>query len=183
METSAPSNRLYRNLPNAITILRIIGTAVLLFIPPLTKEFFILYTLAGISDALDGWLARRLNLSSPLGAKLDSAADLMFYTVMFIRIFPMLWAALPRIIWLGVALVVLLRLCSYATAAIKFRRFASMHTLMNKLTGAAVFALPYILHTSILTAYCWGLFVLSGCGSAEELALHIRSSEYAGTHK
>lgn len=183
METSSLGRRLYRNLPNMITVLRIIGTVMLLFISPLTKAFYIIYTLSGISDALDGWLARHLKLSSPLGAKLDSAADLLFYSVMFIRIFPMLWEGLPRIIWLGVALVVFLRLCSYAIAAIKFRRFASLHTLMNKLTGAAVFALPYILHTPILTAYCWGLFVLSGCGTVEELTLHIRSDKYSGESK
>jgi len=183
METASRSSRLYRNIPNCITFLRIAATAALLFISPFSKEFYAIYALAGLSDVLDGWLARRLKLSSSFGAKLDSAADLTFYTVMFIQICPVLWAVLPRVIWLGVALVVFLRLCSYAVAAIKFHRFASLHTLMNKLTGATVFALPYVVMTPIITAYCWGLFVLSLCATVEELTMHIRAKEYAGAAK
>ncbi len=180
MDTAKFSARLYRQLPNCITILRIIGTVCLLFIQPFTAAFYVIYTLAGVSDALDGWLARRLKLSSALGAKLDSIADLTFYTVMFVQIFPVLWAMLPRVIWLGVALVVGLRLVCYGYVAVRFRRFSSMHTRMNKLTGAAVFALPYLARTPAVTPYCWGLFGVSLLGTLDEMKIHLRAKEYAG---
>ena len=154
-----------RHLPNCITALRFVGTICLLFLAPFTAVFYIVYTLAGISDVLDGWIARKLRLTSEFGAKLDSAAGL------------------PRIIWLGVALVVALRLVSYAFAAIKYHRFASLHTYMNKATGAAVFALPYLAHLPALTPFCWGLFVLSLLGTLEELVIHIRAKEYNPRNK
>ena len=117
---------LLRQLPNIITALRIVGTAALLLIEPFSAPFIVVYTLSGVSDVLDGWIARKFRLSSDLGAKLDSAADLLFYSVMIIRIFPVLWAELPRWIWNLVFTVVAIRLASYATAAIRFRRFASL---------------------------------------------------------
>lgn len=172
-----------RHLPNCITALRLAATAVLLFLAPFRAAFYVVYTLAGVSDVMDGWTARKLKVTSDFGAKLDSAADLVFYSVMFARIFPALWAGLPRIIWRGVQLVVALRLITYAFAAVKFRRFASLHTYMNKATGAAVFALPYLAHLPALTPFCWGLFALSLLGTLEELIIHIRAKEYNPNNK
>ena len=170
----------YRNIPNCITALRIAATIGLLFAPPLSAAFFAIYTLAGLSDVLDGWLARKLRVSSALGAKLDSIADLLFYTVMMLRIFPVLWAVLPRVIWFGVGAVFLVRLCSYAVAALRFRRFASLHTIFNKLTGASVFAIPYLIRTPLATPFCWGVCILAGLGSLQELLIHARAREYPG---
>lgn len=178
MSTDKKNSWFIRNLPNMITSLRIVGTAFLLFLEPFTAVFYAVYTLSGLSDALDGWLARRLNIVSDFGSKLDSAADLMFYAMMIIRIFPVLWATLPRVIWIGVGAVVALRLVSYGVAAAKYHRFASLHTLLNKITGAAVFALPYMIKTSIATPFCWGICALSGAGTLQELTMHIRSKEY-----
>lgn len=169
-----------RRIPNCITALRIAGTAALLFLQPLTQAFFIIYTLAGATDAIDGWLARKLRVASDLGAKLDSAADLMFYAMMILRIFPVLWEVLPQVVWIGVGTVVLLRLVSYGVAAVKFHHFASTHSILNKLTGAAVFALPYIIRTSFATPYCWGLCALSGAGTLQELITHITRKEIGG---
>lgn len=180
MITDKKASWFLRNLPNFITSLRIVGTAGLLFIEPFSALFYAVYTLSGMSDAVDGWLARKLDIVSDFGSKLDSAADLMFYAMMIIRIFPVLWVTLPKVIWIGVGAVVALRLVSYAVAAVKYHRFASLHTLLNKITGAAVFALPYIIKTSVATPFCWGLCALSGAGTLQELTMHLRSKEYGG---
>lgn len=166
METS--KSPFVRQIPNCITALRMAATAALMFLEPLSEIFFIVYTLAGATDVLDGWLARKLRVMSDFGSKLDSAADLMFYAMMIIRIFPVLWAVLPRVIWIGVGAVVLLRLVSYIVAAVKLHRFSATHTILNKLTGAAVFALPYIIRSTVATPYCWGLCALSGIGTMRD---------------
>lgn len=65
------------NLPNAITIVRIalvFPTAWLLWQSHYV-EALLLTALAGASDAVDGWLARRLNAVSHFGAALDPVAD------------------------------------------------------------------------------------------------------------
>ena len=108
---------------NAITLLRISGTAVLLFLRPFSPAFFVVYTLTGVTDVLDGFVARKTGTASDFGAKLDSAADLLFYGVMLLKIFPVLWHTLPKKIWWGVALVLFLRVCSYTTAVPLFSAY------------------------------------------------------------
>lgn len=176
MKTPAAPSRL--NIPNCITSARIAGTVVLLFLTPLTPIYFLIYTLCGISDILDGWIARKTNVSSEFGAKLDSIADLLFYTLVIIRLLPVLWKLLPTWIWYCVGGVVLLRVAAYLTAAVKFRRFASLHTKLNKITGAAVFLLPYFLALPCAVGYCFLVVGIAFASSLQELVLHIIRKEY-----
>ena len=165
-------------LPNLLTALRIAGAVCMIFMPPLTQAFFIIYTLCGVSDVLDGTIARARHSESDFGARLDSIADLLFYAVMLLRIFPVLWERLPRVIWLLVAIVLLMRAASYITAAVKYRRFASLHTLINKLTGFGVFMIPYFIGGNFGTVYCFAVCAIGFLASAEELLIHILCREY-----
>ena len=171
------------NIPNCITAARIAGTIVLLFLTPLTSVFFILYTLCGFSDILDGWIARKTNTISEFGAKLDSIADLLFYALVIIRLLPVLWRILPTWIWYLVGGIVLVRLVAYLTAALKFHRFASLHTRMNKITGAAVFLLPYFLALPCAVVYCFIVVGIACLSSVEELVIHIVRKEYHSNMK
>ena len=132
----------------------------------------------GLTDALDGWYARRLGLCSPLGSKLDSIADLLFYGVMLLRLFPLLYGYLPRQIWYAVAAIAALRLGAYCTAAVKYRRFAALHTRMNKLSGGAVFAVPFLFSLPWGVYYCWAVCAIAGVAALEELVIHLLGREY-----
>lgn len=165
-------------IPNILSVLRIVGTMSLFFIKPFTKAFFIVYTACGLSDVLDGWIARATNTSTELGSKLDSIADLLLYAVMILKIFPNLLEKLPLEFWGLVALVVAIRLCSYIVAAIKYRRFSSMHTYLNKLTGLAVFTVPYIIMQDWALVGCCIVAAVGGLSSLEELIMHIFSKSY-----
>ena len=112
-------------LPNLITALRIAGTAGLLFTVPLTPLFFVIYTLCGLSDVLDGWLARHTGAASDFGARLDSIADLLFYTVMLAKLMPVLWQLLPGAFWALLGAVLLIRLCAYGVAAGRYGRVST----------------------------------------------------------
>lgn len=170
-----------KHIPNALSVLRIAGTAVLLFVEPFTPAFLVLYTICGMTDVLDGMLARAMNATSDLGAKLDSAADLLFYAVMLIRIFPVLWERLPRSIWLIVGAAVLIRVVSYSYVAVRHHRFASLHTIGNKLTGLMVFATPYFisLPKAFATPCCFAVAIVAFLTSAQELMMHLRKQTYA----
>lgn len=76
------------NIPNAITILRIIVLP--FFINFLLYEYYsyalIIFILAGIGDALDGFLARVLNAKTRLGAYLDPLADKLMLTSAFVAL-------------------------------------------------------------------------------------------------
>ena len=78
--------KLKNNIPNIVTILRILGTLALLFVPFASKQFYIIYIFCGITDVLDGFLARQLKVSSDLGSKLDSISDLVFYFVILAKL-------------------------------------------------------------------------------------------------
>lgn len=171
------------NIPNFITSLRLIGTVCLLFLVPLSPTFYIVYSLTGITDALDGFIARRTSTVSELGAKLDSVADLFFYFVMIVKLFPILCIRLPREIWYAAIIVLLLRIISYLVAAIKYRRFASLHTFLNKLTGLAVFSVPFILRLPYTVQFCFFICIIAGLASAEELLIHIIGQQYNSNTK
>lgn len=171
----------YKNLPNFITSFRILGTFCLLFIEPFSAVFYVIYTLSGISDVLDGCVARMMKTTSELGAKLDSVADLLFYAVMLIRIFPVMWVNLSRKIWIAVGTIVILRIISYTIAAIKYHQLASLHTYWNKMTGAGVFSIPYIINLPIANAFCWTVCGVALIATLRELGIHIRSVNSASS--
>ena len=81
---------LKKNAANIITSLRIVATAIMIFMPTLSRRFFVAYTFAGITDVLDGFVASKTGTTSKFGSKLDSLADLFFYVSMMIKILPYL---------------------------------------------------------------------------------------------
>ncbi len=125
------------------------GNYFLLFVPPMTAPFFAVYTICGLTDACDGFIARKLDAVTDFGSKLDSVSDITFYIVMISRVLPEYYSVLPHSYWYAVAAVLVVRLASYAVSAIKQHRFASVHTLLNKVTGAGVF----FAHRTLSTAH------------------------------
>lgn len=170
---------LKKNIPNLITLLRFPGAIALLFLVPLTSIYFIVYTATGFTDVLDGFLARKMNLNSPFGAKLDSAADLLFYSISIVRLLPKLTKILPAYFWLIIGTIILCRLASYIISAVRFHRFASHHTLLNKFTGIFVFLVPYFLITPIKVEYCFAVCIVGILSTVEDLYIHITSKEYS----
>ena len=87
-DSSAPMSRFLTNipwlshLPNQLTVARILVVPVLLFIYPIGFQFTnvisaLLFAAAGITDILDGFLARRYSQETTMGALLDPIADKM----------------------------------------------------------------------------------------------------------
>lgn len=176
MEENENKHRL--TVADIITFLRVIGTIILFTLQPLTASFFWVYAMTGLTDVLDGLIARKTKTVSDFGARFDSAADLLFYAVILIRVFPYLLTKLPNVICYAVAIIFFIRISSYITAGIKYRIFASLHTYLNKLTGIAVFLIPFLLVTDYVEAFCWIVCAFSALASLEELVIHIRSKEY-----
>jgi len=151
----------YVTIPNVITFLRIVGAIILIFLKSMSKPFLIVYTVSGLTDGIDGYLARKLNSETDFGSKLDSVADLSFYTVMMIKIFPLLFERLPVIIWYWVFGILIFRILTYIVNAIKQRQFLSSHTFLNKATGLIIFLIPYWTYTNLLESFC---FMTTGIG-------------------
>lgn len=161
------------NAADSVTMARMALAVVLVFLPLKSWGFHVVYALAGLTEAMDSWLARRTGTASDFGARLDSIADLLFYGVLLIRLMPVLWASFPAGIWMALAAVLLVRLAAYGVAAVRYRRLVALHTWLNKLTGAAVFLLPFVLAVSTGVGYAWAVCALAMLAALEELAIHI----------
>ena len=133
---------LKKQLANIITASRLIGTFVLLFLEPLSREFFICYLWCGISDILDGFIARKTNTISKFGSRLDSVSDLFLYTIMMIRIKPRLDEIYPAYFWILIYIAVGIRVLCYIIVGLRHHYFISRHSIFNKLSGLLMFFLP-----------------------------------------
>lgn len=170
---------LKRNLANLLTFFRMLGSLALALVKPFGVPFYMIYTLCGISDGLDGTVARRLGSADERGALLDSFADILFYAVMIYRLVPTLWNRLPIWVWVCAFVALGLRLTSYATAGVRYRRFASLHTWANKGTGFSIFVLPYLLLIGLPPAVaCTSVIAVATLASLEELLIHLLQKRY-----
>ena len=134
---------------NLITGVRILCSIALLFCQPFSPPFIVLYLIAGITDMTDGAMARKTNTTSELGAKLDTAADFVLVAVCLWKLLPML--SVPLWLWLWIGGIALTKAVNLLSGYILQKRFVSMHTVMNKVTGILLFILPLTLPIMDLT--------------------------------
>ena len=140
-----------RHLPNVLSALRMAGAVGLLFCDVGGCPFWVLYVLCGISDMVDGWLARKLHAETKAGAILDSLADLSFVVCCAIRLLPIL--SIPLWLWIWAGIIVVIKIVNQVSALVVFKRFCFPHTVANKLTGFLLFlAVPAFFRSMIPVA-------------------------------
>jgi phosphatidylglycerophosphate synthase len=176
-----------KTIPNLLTALRLLllpvlwGLALLKWPVPLAIGMIISF----LTDTLDGFIARRFNVTSAFGSKFDSLADNLLIP--------------STVIWLVILKPEVLIdhpiLCAVAVAAygssllvgwIKFRRFANLHLYSKKTAGVLSYA--FIVHALLAGRYnAWlfyiaiSLFILA---SVEGLILqltHAQVDEHMGS--
>ena len=130
-------------MANIITGCRILCSILLLFFPALSPAFFILYLVAGFTDMIDGTIARKTNTASEFGSRLDTIADMVFVAACMIKLFPVLTIPTWLLIWIGV--IAIIKVINILSGYILQKKFVDKHTILNKVTGAALFILPLTL--------------------------------------
>jgi len=96
-------------LPNLLTLFRIVLVPVFigLFFAPVgwaREGCAAIFALAAVTDWLDGYLARRMGLVSPIGAFLDPVADKLMVAaalILLVQADPRPWLAVPAIVIVG----------------------------------------------------------------------------------
>ena len=126
-----------KRIPDIISALRILGAICLLFCGPASVAFWVIYGLCGISDMLDGYLARKLHAESKTGAVLDSVADICFVACCAIRLLPVF--QIPTWLWIWAGVIVAIKIVNQISALVVHKRLCFPHTLANKLTGLLLF--------------------------------------------
>jgi len=128
-------------IANLITLCRIPLSILLLCFPLFSPAFYVLYLASGITDMLDGPIARRMGTQSAFGAKLDSLADMIFVLCLAVKLLSAL--SLPKWLWIGIGLIALIKLTNLISGLVLYRHALFLHTLANKLTGLILFlAMP-----------------------------------------
>lgn len=154
---------------NAVTAVRIVLLPVLLCLPLRTLPFYICYALCGLSDMLDGYVARRTGSAGKAGAILDSAADALLLAVMLIRFLALL--TLPVGIWAWMGGIAALRVAALAVGAVRFRAYVSLHTWSGKAAGLMLFLFPFLYGAVSAAAAAAVLCAVATVAAAEELLL------------
>ena len=133
-----------KHIANIITCCRILGSALLLFYPAFSVEFYIIYIICGLTDMIDGTIARKTNSTSNFGAKFDTIADFVFVAVSLIKILPAI--QLPKFLWIWLTVIAIIKFSNIMMGIIYKKMLISLHTIMNKITGILLFLLPLTLH-------------------------------------
>ncbi|MBP5759185.1 MAG: CDP-alcohol phosphatidyltransferase family protein [Bacteroidales bacterium] len=126
-----------KHIPNIITALRIVGAFGLLFYDFRSAVFWTLYLVCGLSDILDGFLARKLRCESKAGALLDSVADLAFVACCCVKLIPVL--TFPLWLWIWAGAIVVVKVINQISALVMYKKFCFPHTFANKATGLLLF--------------------------------------------
>ena len=128
---------------NMITGSRILCSVYLLACPVLSLGFYIIYIFAGITDMVDGTIARKLNAASEFGSKLDTAADMVFAAVCMTKLLPTI--SIPGWLWFLIAVIAVIKIRNIVWCFIRSKQLLSLHTGFNKITGLLLFLFPLTL--------------------------------------
>jgi Phosphatidylglycerophosphate synthase len=163
-----------RNIPNMLSILRIVFSILLLALIPHKIIFITTYLLIGVTDVLDGFIARKYGLESDLGAKLDSYADFIFYLIFVVIFFREYYSIINLghvIMFIG---IIFIRLLNLLLTKIKYKEFIFIHTIGNKVSGLILFLMPialiFIKNSNLVLA----ILVIVFISALEELSITVK---------
>jgi len=129
------------NIPNILSLFRIIAAPFLLLTGWLEMPdlFFVLFGLMLLSDVLDGFIARILDQTSQLGARLDSYGDILTYLSTPLAAW-WLWPDLIKaeLYYIIAAIIIYILPAFFALA--KFGTLASYHTWITKISAVLMSA-------------------------------------------
>jgi cardiolipin synthase (CMP-forming) len=156
-------------IPNVLSFYRLIVFPVILYfiIQGDERLFVILLIISLITDFLDGFIARRFNMQTDLGAKLDSLADDATYILAFIGLIVFkLNEFVPYKI--SASLFLISYLTSIIVSLIKFRRMPSLHLYSAKVGAVLQGAFFFVLFIFGFYPLFYYIVVISGIASFME---------------
>ena len=129
-----------KKIANIITLCRMIGSIGLLFCPIFSACFYGLYIFCGLTDMVDGTIARKTGAVSSFGARLDTVADFLFVIASFVKLVPVI--RIPVWICGWAAVIAVVKLVNLVWGSTQIKQMPSLHTIANKATGLCLFLLP-----------------------------------------
>jgi CDP-diacylglycerol--glycerol-3-phosphate 3-phosphatidyltransferase len=127
--------------PNLVSVIRVVMAPVLFALAFLQLENWFLATLifSAFTDLLDGMLARRLKMTTALGAHLDSWGDFTIYSTMAVCAW-ILWPEITQRELLYYSMILCSFLLPTLVGLLKFGKLTGYHTWAVKLAVLVTFA-------------------------------------------
>ncbi len=163
-----------KHIPNLLSMSRIALCLPLLLVDAMTMPFWVLYVIAGTTDMLDGFLARRWGVESKFGARLDSLADFVFVLAVGYKLFP--WLKLPATLWMMTGLIALVKIINAICSYVVKHRIEYLHTKANKVTGFLLFIGVMTIGQSYFVPVAWMISCIALFAAIQEGHL-IRSNQ------
>jgi CDP-diacylglycerol--glycerol-3-phosphate 3-phosphatidyltransferase len=163
-----------KHIPNLLSMSRIALCLPLLLVDAMTMPFWVLYVIAGTTDMLDGFLARRWGMESKFGARLDSLADFVFVLAVGYKLFP--WLKLPATLWMMTGLIALVKIINAICSYVVKHRIEYLHTKANKVTGFLLFIGVMTIGQSYFVPVAWMISCIALFAAIQEGHL-IRSNQ------
>lgn len=132
-----------KHIANIVTSSRIIFSILMLFFPAFSPWFYVMYLLCGITDMVDGTIARKTNSVSTLGSRLDTVADFIFVSAALVKLLPVM--NIPRWLWIWILIIAVIKIANIISGFVCNKKIVVEHTVMNKITGLLLFLLPFTL--------------------------------------
>jgi len=151
---------------------RIVLCLPLLLMDAMTMPFWVLYLIAGLTDILDGFLARRWGVESKFGARLDSLADFVFVIAVGYKLFPYL--KLPATLWMMIAFIALVKVINAINSFVVKHRIEFLHTTANKLTGFLLFIGMMAIGQSYFVPIAWIIACIAFFAAIQECNATLR---------
>ena len=132
-----------KHIANTITSCRILCSIWMLFFPVFSSQFYIAYLLCGLTDIVDGIIARKAKSVTTFGSQFDSVADFIFVTLALIKLLPAM--NISSWLWVWIMIILMIKITNLIFGFVHKKRFVFEHTPMNKTTGILLFLLPLTL--------------------------------------
>ena len=153
-----------KHIANILTGCRILGSIVLLFFPAFSTAFYIIYLFCGLSDMIDGTIARITNSASKFGSQLDTVADFLFVVISLVKLLPEIH--IPVWLWIWGCVIAVIKISNILWGYVSKKQFISLHTIMNKATGLLLFLWPFTISFSE-----WKYIAIAVCSLATVSAI------------
>ena len=161
------------DLPDILSLSRVVGAVLLLFTTPLSLLFLAVYGYCCITDVLDGFLARRSRSENRQGQILDSTADIVLTVCLLACLIPFLPWEGWMITW--IAIIAVIRIISLGIGSMRFGQIALLHTYGNKLSAFLRYLAPFLLAFVDLTPMMVVLCTITTLTSLEDLCINLKS--------
>ena len=161
------------DLPDILSLSRVVGAVLLLFTTPLSLLFLAVYGYCCITDVLDGFLARRSRSENRQGQILDSTADIVLTVCLLACLIPFLPWEGWMITW--IAIIAVIRIISLGIGSMRFGQIALLHTYGNKLSAFLRYLAPFLLAFIDLTPMMIVLCTITTLTSLEDLCINLKS--------